>query len=176
MVSTSQWSTTQARQSRGAMSTRWGIAAAIGLALCFTCNALSFGAVLVSLAAMRGSELFPAKRVSKQKKQVRQGLRYVRNTPELFIPLLMIAVIGTLAWEFQVSLPLMASKVFHGGAAWSIMQDWSKSAKVHRGSCPTTMVYIVWEPTRSLKPSWPAACFIPARRSFSASHIAVGQS
>jgi MFS family permease len=93
------------------------IAAAIGLALCFTCNALSFGAVLVSLAAMRGSELFPAKRVSKQKKQVRQGLRYVRDTPELLIPLLMIAVIGTLAWEFQVSLPLMASKVFHGGAA-----------------------------------------------------------
>ena len=93
------------------------IAAAIGLALCFTCNALSFGAVLVSLAAMRGSELFPAKRVSKQKKQVRQGLRYVRNTPELLIPLVMIAVIGTLAWEFQVSLPLMASKVFHGGAA-----------------------------------------------------------
>jgi MFS family permease len=93
------------------------IAAAIGLALCFTCNALSFGAVLVSLAAMRGSELFPAKRVSKQKKLLRQGLRYVRNTPELLIPLVMIAVIGTLAWEFQVSLPLMASKVFDGGAA-----------------------------------------------------------
>jgi MFS family permease len=92
------------------------IAAAIGLALCFTCNALSFGAVLVSLAAMRGSEMFPAKRVSRQKRQVRQGLRYVRSTPELFIPLLMIAVIGTLAWEFQVSLPLMASQVFHGGA------------------------------------------------------------
>jgi MFS family permease len=93
------------------------IAAAIGLALCFACNALSFGAVLVSLAAMRTSELFPAKRVSRQKRQVRQGLRYVRSTPELLIPLLMIAVIGTLAWEFQVSLPLMASKVFHGGAA-----------------------------------------------------------
>ncbi|MGH3409120.1 MAG: hypothetical protein ACRDRJ_42475 [Streptosporangiaceae bacterium] len=29
----------------------------------------------------------------------------------------MIAVIGTLAWEFQVTLPLMASQVFHGGAA-----------------------------------------------------------
>ena len=92
------------------------IAAAIGLALCFTFNALSFGAVLVSLAAMRTSELFPAERVSRQKKQVRQGLRYVRNTPELLIPLLMIAVVGTLAWEFQVSLPLMASEVFHGGA------------------------------------------------------------
>src|SRR6516162_4075877 len=93
------------------------IAAAIGLALCFTCNALSFAAVLISLAAMRTSELFPAKRVAKDKHQVRQGLRYVRSTPELLIPLVMIAVIGTLAWEFQVSLPLMASKVFHGGAA-----------------------------------------------------------
>ena len=93
------------------------IAAAIGLALCFACNALSFAAVLVSLAAMRTSELFPAKRVTRQKRQVRQGLRYVRSTPELLIPLVMIAVIGTLAWEFQVSLPLMASTVFHGGAA-----------------------------------------------------------
>jgi MFS family permease len=93
------------------------LAAAIGLALCFTFNALSFGAVLVSLAAMRTSELFPATRVTRQKGQVRQGLRYVRNTPELLIPLVMIAVIGTLAWEFQVTLPLMASQVFHGGAA-----------------------------------------------------------
>ncbi len=93
------------------------IAAAIGLALCFTCNALSFAAALVSLAAMRTSGLFPAKRVTRQKRQVRQGLSYVRSTPELLIPLVMIAVIGTLAWEFQVSLPLMASKVFHGGAA-----------------------------------------------------------
>jgi len=98
------------------------IAAAIGLALCFACNALSFGAVLVSLAAMRKTELFPAARVPKRKRQVRQGLRYVRRTPELLIPLVMIAVIGTLAWEFQVTLPLMASKVFHGGAgAYGVM-------------------------------------------------------
>ena len=98
------------------------IAAALGLALCFACNAVSFGAVLISLAAMRRSELFPAKRVAREKGQVRQGLRYVRATPELLIPLLMIAVIGTLAWEFQVTLPLMASKVFHGGtAAYGVM-------------------------------------------------------
>ena len=93
------------------------IAAAIGLALCFAVNALSFGAVLISLAAMRGSELFPAVRVPRRKRQVRAGLRYVGSTPELLIPLIMIAVIGTLAWEFQVSLPLMANKVFGGGAA-----------------------------------------------------------
>ncbi len=93
------------------------IAAAIGLALCFACNALSFVAVLISLVAMRKSQLFRAKRLPREKGQVRQGLRYVRSTPELLIPLLLIAVVGTLAWEFQVTLPLMASKVFHGGAA-----------------------------------------------------------
>jgi MFS family permease len=98
------------------------IAASLGLALCFACNAASFGAVLISLVAMRRSELFPARRVARQRRQVRQGLRYVRSTPELLIPLLMIAVIGTLAWEFQVTLPLMATKVFHGGAgAYGVM-------------------------------------------------------
>jgi MFS family permease len=93
------------------------IAAAIGLALCFACNAASFAAVLISLAVMRRSELFPAKRLARKKHQVRQGLSYVRRTPDLLIPLIMIAVVGTLAWEFQVTLPLMASKVFGGGAA-----------------------------------------------------------
>ena len=95
-----------------------GVAAAVlGLALCFGLNAVSFVAVLASLAAMRAADLFPARRVTREPGQIRQGLRYVRGTPELLIPLVMIAVIGALAWEFPVSLPLMASKVFGGGAA-----------------------------------------------------------
>ncbi|HEY6479543.1 MAG TPA: MFS transporter, partial [Streptosporangiaceae bacterium] len=98
------------------------IAAAIGLALCFACNALSFVAVLISLAAMRKSELFPARRVARSKRQVREGLSYVRSTPELIVPLVMIAVIGTLAWEFPVTLPLMARNIFHGGpGAYGVM-------------------------------------------------------
>jgi MFS family permease len=92
------------------------LAAALGLALCFACNALSFGAVILSLAAMNGALLYPAKPVKRSPGQIRQGLRYVRETPELLIPLLMIALIGTLAWEFPVTLPLMASRVFGGGA------------------------------------------------------------
>lgn len=98
------------------------IAAALGLALCFACNALSFVAVLISLAAMRKSELFPARRVERRKRQVREGLSYVRSTPELIVPLVMIAVIGTLAWEFPVTLPLMARNIFHGGpGAYGVM-------------------------------------------------------
>ena len=92
------------------------LAAVLGLALCFTCNALSFLAVLLSLAAMNAALLYPAKPVKKMPGQIKAGLRYVRETPELLIPLLMIALVGMLAWEFQVTLPLMASKVFGGGA------------------------------------------------------------
>ncbi|HZR49288.1 MAG TPA: MFS transporter [Streptosporangiaceae bacterium] len=98
------------------------IVAGLGLALCFGANAVSYVAVLISLAAMRRSELFPARRARKAPGQVRQGLRYVRQTPELLIPLVMIAVVGTLAWEFQVTLPLMATKVFgRGAAAYGVM-------------------------------------------------------
>ena len=92
------------------------LVAGLGLAMCFACNALSFGAVLVSLAAMNAATLYPARPVKQRKGQIRAGLSYVRETPELLVPLLMIALVGTLAWEFPVTLPLMASRVFGGGA------------------------------------------------------------
>jgi MFS family permease len=94
-----------------------GVLASIGLALCFALNAVSFLAVLASLALMSTAALQVARPVSKRPGQIRAGLRYVRSTPALGVPLLMIAVVGTLAWEFQVSLPLMATHVFGGGAA-----------------------------------------------------------
>ena len=99
-----------------------GVLAAIGLTLCFALNAVSFGAVLLSLALMSTAALYPARPASKKPGQIRAGLRYVKSTPALLIPLIMIAVVGTLAWEFQVSLPLMASHVFGGGAgAYGVM-------------------------------------------------------
>ncbi len=89
----------------------------VGIAPCFLANALSFAAVVVSLAMMRAPELLRPARFARRSGQVREGLRYVRRTPELLVPLVMITVVGTLAWEFQVSLPLMASDAFHGNAA-----------------------------------------------------------
>jgi MFS family permease len=103
------------------------VAAVLGLTLCFTLNAVSYVAVLVSLALMNSAALYPARRVAKKKGQVIAGLRYVRNRREILIPLIMIAVVGTLAWEFQVTLPLMAGSVFHGwvfgnaAAAYGVM-------------------------------------------------------
>jgi MFS family permease len=92
------------------------IAATLGLALCFGINAVSFGAVVLTLWAMDGTKITKSPRTPRAPRQVRDGLRYVAQTPTLLLPLIMIAVIGMLAWEFQVSLPLVASSTFHGGA------------------------------------------------------------
>jgi MFS family permease len=92
------------------------IASVLGLALCFDLNAASFGAVMLSLALMSSAQMFPGERETREKGQIRAGLSYVRSEPELLIPLLMVAVIGALAWEFPISLPLVARSTFHGGA------------------------------------------------------------
>jgi MFS family permease len=48
--------------------------------------------------------------------QIRAGLRYATTTPPLALPLLMVAVLGALAWEFQITLPLLAQQAFAGDA------------------------------------------------------------
>jgi MFS family permease len=92
------------------------VAASLGLALCFALNALSFVAVVITLALMAGAEIAHPPRAPRAPRQIRDGFRYVGRTPALLLPLLMVAIVGMLAWEFQVSLPLLASTTFHGGA------------------------------------------------------------
>ena len=72
--------------------------------------------MVASLIAMDTSLLRPTEPMPRAKGQLREGLRYVRGTPELAIPLLMMAVVGCLTYEFQVSLPVMASRGLHVGA------------------------------------------------------------
>jgi MFS family permease len=92
------------------------LVAAVGLTTCFALNAVSFAAVIASLAMMRKSEMDAADRPPRQKGQIRDGLRYVRGTPALMLPLVMLTVTGMLAYEFPVTLPLVARGAFHGGA------------------------------------------------------------
>lgn len=90
---------------------------AVGIGPCFLLNAASFVAVVISLATMEpgGLEAVPVAR--RGPGQIREGLHYVRETPELLVPLVMMCVIGTLAYEFPVVLPLLASGPLGGGAA-----------------------------------------------------------
>jgi MFS family permease len=88
-----------------------------GVGPCFLLNAASFAATWLGLQLMRPRELVRTVAEARAKRQIRAGLRYVRDSPELRTPLLLVAVTGAFAWEFQVSIPLFTSQTFHGGAA-----------------------------------------------------------
>jgi MFS family permease len=87
-----------------------------GVSGCFLINAASFIAILVALATMNTSKLHPVRAAAHRPGQLVEGLRYVRRTPRLLTPLLMMALIGALAYEFQVVLPLLAKRTFDGNA------------------------------------------------------------
>ncbi|MGH9170907.1 MAG: MFS transporter [Acidimicrobiales bacterium] len=90
--------------------------ARVGTGVCFLVNSASFVAVVYSLVRMNTAKLVPSTPVVREKGQVREGMRYVVRTPRLLVPLVMMAIIGTLAYEFQVVLPVVADGVFHGGS------------------------------------------------------------
>jgi MFS family permease len=90
--------------------------ASVGDGACFIANAASFVAVVSSLVTMDTTALNPTPPTPRAGGQLREGLRYVRETPSLAVPLLMMAVVGCLTYEFQVSLPVMASRALHAGA------------------------------------------------------------
>jgi MFS family permease len=88
----------------------------LGVGPCFLLNAASFVAVLFVLALMRTGELHRDERAPRAKGQLREGFRYVRATTDLRVPLVMMAVIGTLAYEFTVTLPLLSEFTFDAGS------------------------------------------------------------
>ena len=90
--------------------------ATVGVGSSFLVNAGSYVAVIAGLLMMRTSELQRGKIATRQRGQLRAGLRYVWRTPELRIPLLLMAVVGAIAYNFSVVLPLMVRFAFHAGA------------------------------------------------------------
>ncbi len=88
----------------------------VGLAVCFEANAASYLAVIGALWLMRTSELHPSDLVPRAKGQLRAGLRYAWGTPAIRDTLLLVAIVGTFAYNFQVVLALLAKFTFHRGA------------------------------------------------------------
>jgi MFS family permease len=91
--------------------------ATVGVEPCFALNAASFAFMIWVLAGLDTERLQPSKVVARAPGAVRAGLRYVRREPELWIPLGLMAIVGTLGYNFQVVLPLLARFTFHGGAS-----------------------------------------------------------
>jgi hypothetical protein len=90
--------------------------ATVGVGTCFLINAASFAAVVLSLVTMDLAALLPSPPARRAAGQLREGVRYAVSVPEIAVPLAMMAMIGTLAYEFQVSLPVMARHTLHSGA------------------------------------------------------------
>jgi len=86
----------------------------VGYTWCFLGDGLSYIAVLVSLYMMRTEELRPAPPAARGKGQVRAGLRYVREKPDLWVPLVMMTLVGTLAFNFQVVFPVFVKRTLDG--------------------------------------------------------------
>jgi MFS family permease len=82
----------------------------------FLINAVSFGAVVLSLLRMRTGELRAVPRRERGGHPVREGLAYVRRRADIVLILVIIGMVGTFGLNFQLTTALMARLVFHKGA------------------------------------------------------------
>jgi MFS family permease len=86
----------------------------VGFGWCFLLDGVSYLAVLIGLWRIDPAKMRRPPRATRGRGQVREGLRYARSVPELWVPLMMMAVVGTLAFNFQTVLPLFATRDLHG--------------------------------------------------------------
>lgn len=88
--------------------------ATAGFGWCFLADGLSYSAVIAGLWMMRSEELNRSPVTLKAKRQVREGLLYALSVRELWVPLTMMAVVGTLSYNFQTIFPVFTERDLHG--------------------------------------------------------------
>ena len=93
----------------GVVVALWGVGPALLL------NTVTFVFVIVALLRLRTNELRPAPRV-KGRGGIREGFHYVRMRRDIQLVMLLVFVLGTFGMNFQITMALMATKVFDKGA------------------------------------------------------------
>jgi MFS family permease len=88
----------------------------VGIGACFLINAASYSALITALLLMRTDENENPVPEPRRRGQLREAWRYIRSEPILRVPLVMMGVVGLLAYEFEVILPLFARFTFGGDA------------------------------------------------------------
>ncbi|HEX3796788.1 MAG TPA: MFS transporter [Acidimicrobiales bacterium] len=83
-----------------------------GTTVCFGLNALTYLAVIAALLVIRPTKADGTSPPGRQ--GVREGMRYAAGRQQLWLPLLMMLVVGLLAFNFAVVLPVLAKDTFHG--------------------------------------------------------------
>jgi MFS family permease len=88
----------------------------IGTGWAFIANGLSFVAVLGSLYFLRLPQQAPATTFERANTGFLDGLRYVGARPDLLAILLLLAILGTIGFNFTIFVATMAVSVFHADA------------------------------------------------------------
>lgn len=92
------------------------VIAATGPGEAFLLNALSFVAVLASLACLRKSEFFTRQGAAERRNaSLMEGFRYVWNRPDLRAVLSMLFLVATFGLNFPIFISTMSVGAFHGG-------------------------------------------------------------
>ena len=87
-----------------------------GVGSCFLLKAFSVIGILAMLRMIREDELHREKQ-EQSPRHLLSGVRYISSIPRIRDILISMAVVGTLSYEFQVTLPLFAHGAFAGAAA-----------------------------------------------------------
>jgi len=90
---------------------------AVGSGWAFALNSASYLAVLAGLLLMRPAELRPMPRAGSGPGQLREGLRYVRNHPNIAWTIVLVFFIGTFGYNFAIILSAYTKNVFTSGAS-----------------------------------------------------------
>ncbi|WP_392544365.1 MFS transporter [Oryzobacter telluris] len=94
----------------GLVIAAWGTGEALLL------NTVTFVFVLAAILMLKTSELRPAP-LARGRGGIRDGFRYVRRRGDIQLVMLLVFVLGTFGMNFQITMALMATKVFDKGAS-----------------------------------------------------------
>ena len=92
------------------------VIAQFGYAWCFAVDGCSYAFLIVSLVTMRQSELRRTDRSGGRRVRVFDVFPYVHGERDLWVPIAMLIVIGTLTFNYTVVLPLFATDALGGGS------------------------------------------------------------
>ncbi len=89
----------------------------LGAGTCFSINALSFVAVIVSLLFMKFPEFIPKTNKKKVMKELKEGWVYLKHTPGIGFVVLLLACNSLFSLPFNTLLPVFAKVIFKGNAS-----------------------------------------------------------
>ena len=89
----------------------------LGAGTCFSINALSFLAVIISLLMVKFPAYIPQVRKKRVFREFREGWQYLRLTPAIGFVILLLACVSLFALPFITVLPIYAKVIFKGNAS-----------------------------------------------------------